>query len=310
MAEIKLLSNETIDKIAAGEVVERPQSIVKELVENAMDAGATMITVEIKNGGIDLIRVTDNGGGIKKEEIQTAFLRHATSKITDASDLLTIHSMGFRGEALSSISAVSKVEVITKRANEITGTKYEIEGGVEKGLDEVGAVDGTTIIVKQIFYNTPVRRTFLKKAQTEAGYIGELLERLALSRPDISFKFIQNSQVKFHTTGNGDLKEVIYKIYGSVISKNLLPIEANFEEIRIHGFLGKPEINRSNRNFEHYFVNGRYIKSNVIARAIEEGYIGYVMQHKFPFVVLHLEMDTSKVDVNVHPTKMHIYIHL
>ncbi|MFI3237523.1 MAG: DNA mismatch repair endonuclease MutL [Lachnospiraceae bacterium] len=306
MAEILVLSSETIDKIAAGEVVEKPMSVVKELVENAMDAGATMITVEIKNGGIDLIRVSDNGTGMEIGQIPKAFYRHATSKIRDVKDLSSIESMGFRGEALSSIAAVSKVELITKTRDALVGARYEIEGGVEKSLEEAGAPVGTTFLVKQLFYNVPVRRNFLKKPPTEAGYIGELLERLAMSRPDISFKFIQNNDVKFHTQGNGDLKEVIYRIYGREIAKMLLPIDTTKEGIRVHGYLGKPEINRSNRNFEHYFINGRYVKSSVISKAIEDGYKQYVMQHKFPFVVLQVILEPEIVDVNVHPTKMEV----
>ncbi len=306
MAEIKLLSEDTIDKIAAGEVVERPMSVVKELVENAMDAEATSITIEIKNGGIDFIRITDNGQGIAATQVPTAFFRHATSKIRTVEDLHSISSMGFRGEALSSIAAVSQVEVITKTKEQVAGVRYVIEGAVEKGFEEVGAPDGTTILVKNLFYNTPVRRKFLKQPQTESGYVAELLERLALSRPDISFKFMQNGQVKFHTPGNGDLKEVIYRIYGREISNHLVPINVTNDRIRIRGFLGKPEINRSNRNFEHYFINARYVKSKILSKAIEDGYKEYIMQHKFPFVVLHFEIAGPEVDVNVHPTKMEV----
>ena len=306
MADIKLLSEDTIDKIAAGEVVERPMSVVKELVENAMDALASSITVEIKNGGIDFIRITDNGQGIEASQVQVAFYRHATSKIRTVEDLHSISSMGFRGEALSSIAAVSQVELITKTKDAITGVRYVMEGAVEKTLEEVGAPDGTTIIVKNLFFNTPVRRKFLKQPQTEGGYVAELLEKLALSRPDISFKFIQNGQVKFHTPGNGDLKEVIYRIYGREISNHLVPIDVSNFDIRMRGFLGKPEINRSNRNFEHYFINARYVKSKVLSKAIEDGYKEYIMQHKFPFVVLHFEIEGKEVDVNVHPTKMEV----
>ena len=306
MAEIKVLSEDTIDKIAAGEVVERPMSVVKELVENAMDAGSTAITVEIKNGGIDFIRVTDNGQGIAASEVRVAFYRHATSKIRSAEDLSSVSSMGFRGEALSSIAAVAQVEVITKTKEAITGVRYAIEGAMEKDFEEVGAPDGTTFLVKNLFSNTPVRRKFLKQPQTEGSYVGELLERLALARPDISFKFVQNGQVKFHTPGNGDLKEVIYRIYGREIASHLVPIEVKEERLTLKGFLGKPEINRSNRNFEHYFINSRYVKSKVLAKAIEDGYKQYVMQHKFPFVVLHFGLSTEEVDVNVHPTKMEV----
>lgn len=306
MADIKVLSEDTIDKIAAGEVVERPMSVVKELVENAMDAGAGSVTVEIKNGGIDLIRITDNGQGIPAEQVRIAFARHATSKIRSVDDLSSISSMGFRGEALSSIAAVSQVELITKTREALAGIRYVIEGAAEKEFEEVGAPDGTTFLVKNLFYNTPVRRKFLKQPQTEAGYVAELLEKLALARPDISFKFVQNGQVKFHTPGNGDLKEVIYRIYGREISSHLVPVDVQCERIRMKGFLGKPEINRSNRNFEHYFINSRYVKSKVLAKAIEDGYKEYIMQHKFPFVVLHFEIEGGDVDVNVHPTKMEV----
>ena len=306
MAEIKVLSEDTIDKIAAGEVVERPMSVVKELVENAMDAGSTAITVEIKNGGIDFIRVTDNGQGIKAHEVRLAFARHATSKIRSAEDLSSLSSMGFRGEALSSIAAVAQVEVVTKTKDALTGVRYSIEGALEKDFEEVGAPDGTTFLINNLFYNTPVRRKFLKQPQTEGSYVAELLERLALARPDISFKFVQNGQVKFHTPGKGDLKEVIYRIYGREIASHLVPIEIKEERLTMKGFLGKPEINRSNRNFEHYFINSRYVKSKILAKAIEDGYKQYVMQHKFPFVVLHFGMPAEEVDVNVHPTKMEV----
>ncbi len=306
MAQIHILDSETIDKIAAGEVVERPSSVVKELVENAIDAGATAITVEIKDGGIEFIRVTDNGVGIEPEQIRTAFLRHATSKIDSADDLVRISSLGFRGEALSSIAAVSKVEVITKRKDKLTGNRITLEGAIEKSFDEVGAPDGTTFLVRNLFYNTPVRRKFLKQPATEGSYVTDLMEHLALSRPDISFKFVLGNQTRFHTSGNGDLKEVIYRIYGREIAANLVPIQEQQQGIRIEGYLGKPLLVRSNRNFEIYYINGRFIKSTVMAKAIEEGYKEYLMQHKFPFCVLHITMDTESVDVNVHPTKMDV----
>lgn len=306
MAQIHILDSETIDKIAAGEVVERPASVVKELVENAIDAGATAVTVEAKDGGIEFIRVTDNGSGMEKEQIRTAFLRHATSKIRNAEDLLSVASLGFRGEALSSIAAVSKVEVITKTADKITGCRIAINGAVEQDFEEVGAPDGTTFIVRNLFYNTPVRRKFLKQPATEGGYIADLMEHLALSRPDISFKFVLGNQTRFHTSGNGDLKEVIYRIYGREVANELIPIQINESGIQIEGYLGKPVLVRSNRNFEIYYINGRFIKSNVIAKAIEEGYKEYLMQHKFPLCVLHISMDTQAVDVNVHPTKMDV----
>lgn len=306
MGEIHILDSETIDKIAAGEVVERPSSVVKELVENAIDAGANAITVEAKDGGIEFIRVTDNGAGIEREQLRKAFLRHATSKIENADDLTRIASLGFRGEALSSIAAVSRVEVITKRADTLVGNRVLMEGGVEKSFEEVGAPDGTTFIVRNLFYNTPVRRKFLKQPATEGGYIADLMEHMALSRPDISFKFVLGNQTRFHTSGNGDLKEVIYRIYGREVASSLVPIQEEENGIRIEGYLGKPILVRSNRNFEIYFINGRFIKSTVVAKALEEGYKEYLMQHKFPLCVLHITMDAAVVDVNVHPTKMDV----
>lgn len=306
MPTIHVLDSETIDKIAAGEVVERPSSVVKELVENAMDAGATAITVEIKDGGIEFIRVTDNGMGMDKSQVRNAFLRHATSKIENAGDLLRISSLGFRGEALSSIAAVSKVELITKTKEGITGTRLVLEGAAEKEYAEIGAPEGTTFLVRNLFFNTPVRRKFLKLPATEGGYIADLMEHLALSRPDISFKFQVGSQVKFHTTGSGDLKEVIYRIYGREVAASLVPIQLEQNGNRVEGYLGKPVLVRSNRNFEIYFINGRFIRSNIIAKAIEEGYREYLMQHKFPLCVLHMKMDPGQVDVNVHPTKMDV----
>lgn len=306
MAEIHVLNSETIDKIAAGEVVERPSSVVKELVENAIDAGATAITVEAKDGGIEFIRVTDNGCGMEKEQLRKAFLRHATSKIESAEDLTRISSLGFRGEALSSIAAVSKVEVITKVPDSLTGCRIQLEGAREVAFDEVGAPDGTTFLMRNLFFNTPVRRKFLRQPSTEGSYIADLMEHLALSRPDISFKLILGSQMKFHTSGNGDLREVIYRIYGRDVANELVPIQSEQDGIRIDGYLGKPVQVRSNRNFEIYFINGRFIRSNIVARAVEEGYKEYLMQHKFPLCVLHITMDTERVDVNVHPTKMDV----
>ena len=306
MPEIKLLDKNTIDKIAAGEVVDRPSSVVKELVENAIDAKATAVTVEIKEGGIAFIRITDNGCGIEKEQIPMAFYRHSTSKIRSVDDLLFISSLGFRGEALSSISAVSQVELITKTQDQLTGTRYVIEGGIEKSIEDIGAPNGTTFLIKNLFYNTPARRKFLKTPQTEAGYISDLMERLALSNPEVSFKFINNGQVKLHTSGNGNLKDIIYHIYGRDIAANLLEVNKTFENFNVTGFIGKPIISRGNRNYESYFVNGRYVKSNLIAKAIEDAYKGFVMQHKFPFTVLKIELKSTLVDVNVHPAKMEL----
>lgn len=303
---IHVLDSRTIDRIAAGEVVERPASVVKELVENAIDAGSTAITVEAKEGGIEFIRVTDNGCGIEREQLPTAFLRHATSKIEDADDLNHIASLGFRGEALSSIAAVSRVEIITKRKENLTGTRMVLEGAREQSIDEIGAPDGTTFLMRNLFFNTPVRRKFLKQPATEGSYITDLMEHLALSRPDISFKFVLGNQTRFHTSGNGDLREVIYRIYGREIASELVPIQIEENGIKVEGYLGKPVLVRSNRNFEIYFINGRFIRSGVIAKAIEEGYKQYLMQHKFPLCVLHITMDTETVDVNVHPSKMDV----
>jgi DNA mismatch repair protein MutL len=309
MPEINLLSQSTIDKIAAGEVVERPASVVKELLENAIDAGAGAVTVELKDGGISLIRVTDNGCGIEKNQVKKAFLRHATSKIKSIEDLDYVDSLGFRGEALSSIAAVAQVEVITKTEKDLTGVRYAIAGGVEEDMEEIGAPSGTTFLVHNLFYNTPARRKFLKQPQTEGGYVSDLMEHIALSRPDISIKFVNGGQVRFHTSGNGDLKEVIYRIYGREMAKALVPFEAEGELCTVRGYIGKPEINRANRNFETYFVNGRYVRDDMISKALEEGYRQYVMQHKFPFAVLHITMEPKELDVNVHPSKMQIRIH-
>lgn len=306
MGMITLLDQATIDKIAAGEVVERPSSVVKELVENAIDAGSTAITVEIRDGGTSFIRISDNGCGIEASDIKTAFLRHSTSKIRSVEDLLTIHSLGFRGEALSSISAVSMVELLTKTKDAVCGRKYVIEGGVEKSIEDAASPDGTTFFVRNLFYNTPARKKFLKSSITEAGYIHELMIRMALSHPEVSFKFVNNGQTKLHSSGNDKLKEVIYQVYGRDISNNLIEINTEENGIRITGYIGKQGVFRGNRNFETYFVNGRYIKSSIIAKGIEDAYKGYLMQHQYPFCVLQFEMDGSTLDVNVHPTKMEL----
>ncbi len=306
MSNIQVLDQLTIDKIAAGEVIERPASIVKELVENAIDAGSTAITVEIKEGGISFIRITDNGCGIPKEEVTLAFLRHSTSKIRSAEDLMSITSLGFRGEALSSISAIAQVELITKPRGSLLGTRYRIEGGIEKGLEETGAPDGTTFLVHQIFYNTPARRKFLKTAMTEASHVNELMIRLALSHPEISFQFINSGQTKLHTSGNGKLKDVIYHVFGRDVANNLLEVNESIAGLKVTGFVGKPLISRGNRNYENYYINGRYVKSNIIAKAIEDAYKDFTMQHKYPFTVLHFIIDGNDVDVNVHPTKLEL----
>ena len=302
---IHVLDSRTIDRIAAGEVVERPASVVKELVENAIDAGSTAITVEIKEGGISFIRITDNGCGIEREQVAVAFYRHSTSKIRSAEDLLTVKSLGFRGEALSSISAVARVELITKTYDELTGTRYVIEGSKELSNEEIGAPDGTTFIVKDLFYNVPARRKFLKTAQTEGSYISDMVEKLALSHPDISFKFINNNQTKLHTSGNGNRKDIIYHIFGREISSSLLEVKHECEYFKVEGFIGKPVITRGNRNYENYFINGRYVKSNILSRAIEEAYKSFLMQHQYPFTVLYFTF-FSELDVNVHPTKMEL----
>lgn len=306
MGKIQLLDSATINQIAAGEVIDRPSSIVKELMENAIDAGASVITVEIKDGGISLIRISDNGSGIDSEDIQTAFLRHSTSKIKSAIDLLTVSSLGFRGEALSSIAAVCQVSLITKTEESLTATKYVIEGGKEVSLEEVGASNGTTFIVKNIFFNTPARRKFLKTPQTEAGYVSDVVEHIALSHPEISIRFISNGQARMHTPGNGSVKDVIYNIYGRDTANNLIEINDSCDFMKVTGFIGKPVINRGNRASENYFINGRFIKSALIARCIEEAYKPYLMQHKYPFTTLYFEMDQELIDVNVHPAKMEL----
>ena len=306
LRKIAVLDQNTIDKIAAGEVVERPSSVVKELVENAIDAGATAITVEITDGGKKLIRITDNGSGMDAEQVPLAFLRHATSKIEKVEDLTHIASLGFRGEALSSIAAVSQVELITKTPSGISGTRYVIEGGKEQSLEEMGAPEGTTFLIRNLFYNTPARSKFLKSDMTEAGYINTLMEQLALSHPEISFKYIQNRQVKLSSSGNYSVKDVIYSVYGREIAKALLDVSYENDFMKIEGFVGKPEISRGNRTFENYYINGRYVKNRIITKAIEDGYKGLVMQHKFPFVSLRIEMDGNDLDVNVHPAKREV----
>ena len=287
-------------------MIERPASIVKELVENAIDAKATAVTVEIKDGGISFIRITDNGCGIPREEVALAFLRHSTSKIRSEKDLATVSSLGFRGEALSSISAIAQVEVITKTKESDFGVKYTIEGGVEKGIEDVGAPEGTTFLVHQIFYNTPARRKFLKTPMTEASHVNELMIRLALSHPEVSVQFINNGQSKLHTSGNGKVKDVIYHVFGREIANSLLEVNRDEGRIRVNGYIGKPLISRGNRNYENYYINGRYVKSNIIAKAIEDGYKDFTMQHKYPFTVLHFWLDGNEIDVNVHPTKMEL----
>lgn len=306
MPPITVLDQNTINKIAAGEVIERPASVVKELLENAIDAQATAVTVEIKEGGCSLIRITDNGCGIPKDQVPTAFLRHATSKIKSVEDLFTVSSLGFRGEALASIAAVSQVELITKTGDSLTGTRYQIEGGIERGIEEIGAPEGTTIIARNLFYNTPARKKFLKTPVTEGSHVAALVEKIALSHPDISIRFIQNNQNKLYTSGNNNLKDLIYTVFGREITGNLLELDVEAAGMKITGYIGKPVIARANRNYENYFINGRYIRSNIISKAIEEAYKPFMMQHKYPFTMLHLAIDPHTLDVNVHPTKMEL----
>lgn len=306
MANIKVLDQNTINQIAAGEVIDRPASVVKELLENAIDAKATAITVEIKDGGISFIRITDNGCGIEKEDIKVAFLRHSTSKIRTAVDLVTVSSLGFRGEALSSISAVAMVELITKTKESFCGTRYVIEGGEEKSIEDIGVPDGTTFIVRNLFYNTPARRKFLKSANTEASYISDIVEKIALSHPEISIRFIVNNQNKLHTSGNGSLRDVVYTVYNREIATNVIEINNSCQFMKITGYIGKPLISRGNRGYENYFINNRYVKSNFISRAIEDAYKSFLMQHKYPFTCINLQVDPELLDVNVHPSKMEL----
>ena len=309
MAEnIHVLDSDTIDKIAAGEVVEKPASVVKELIENSIDAGADKITVEIKEGGISFIRVTDNGCGIEKGDLYNAFLRHATSKIQKVEDLNSIHSLGFRGEALSSISAVAQVEMITKTKDSLMGVKICCNGGVIEKPEEIGAPDGTTVLVRNLFYNTPVRKKFLHTSMTEGSYVGDLMQHIAMSHPYVSISYIQNGQTKFFASGNGELSEIIYRIYGRDVSEHMISIDKQENGIRVWGFIGKPLLARANRNYENFFINGRYIKSKLISAAVEEGYKTFLMQHKYPFAVLHFQISGEDIDVNVHPTKMEIRI--
>ena len=308
MRSIELLDKQTIDQIAAGEVVERPASVIKELTENAIDAGATAVTIEIRDGGTTFMRITDNGAGIPADQVKKAFLRHATSKIRKAEDLVNIASLGFRGEALSSISAVAQVECITKTPEALTGIRYCIEGGVEKEYEEIGAPGGTTFIIRNLFFNTPARAKFLKSPVTEGNHVSSFVEELALSHPEISFKFIQNGQNKLYTSGNGNLKEIVYQIFGRDLTRELVAVDARTELMHVHGFIGNPNVARGNRAFENYFINGRYVKNKVIAKAIEDAYHGFLMQHKYPFTLLYLDIVSEKVDVNVHPQKLEVRI--
>lgn len=306
MPEIQLLDQATINQIAAGEVIDRPSSVVKELLENAIDAKATAITVEIKDGGISFIRITDNGYGIEKDQVRKAFLRHATSKLHTIDDLLDIGSLGFRGEALSSIAAIAQVELISKPPEAMLGISYQIEDGEEKSLTQIGAPDGTTILVRNLFYHVPARKKFLKTAATEGNYINQLMENMAMLRPDISMRFINGGQNKLYTSGNGRLKDLIYTIYGREISSNVLEINYECPLFAVTGYIGKPIISRGNRTFENYYINGRFVKSRLIAAAIEQAYKPFMMQHRYPFTVLHIKIKPDLIDVNVHPAKMEV----
>ncbi|HBB62059.1 MAG TPA: DNA mismatch repair endonuclease MutL [Lachnospiraceae bacterium] len=303
---IELLDKTTIDKIAAGEVVERPASVVKELTENAIDASSTAITIEIKDGGNSFIRITDNGGGIPADQVRKAFMRHATSKIRTVDDLVQIATLGFRGEALSSISAVARVECITKTPEALTGVRYRVEGGKEIEFEEIGSPSGTTMIVRNLFFNTPARAKFLKSGMTEGNHVAHVVEELALSHPEISFKFLSNGQSRLYTSGNGNLKEIVYQIFGRDLTRELIPVDQTTELMSIHGFIGNPGVARANRNFENYFVNGRFVKDRILGKAIEDAYHGFLMQHRFPFTLLYIRIDGTKVDVNVHPSKMEV----
>ncbi len=306
MGNIRELDQSTINQIAAGEVVERPSSIVKELMENSIDAGATMISIEIEEGGTKSIRITDNGKGIEKDDVRIAFLRHTTSKIKTALDLLSVSSLGFRGEALSSIAAVCQVELLTRTSSNMEGIRYRIESGKEVGYEEIGIPVGTTFIINNIFFNTPARRKFLRTAQTESGYVSDIVEKIALSHPEISISFKSNGKVRVHTSGNGSLKDVIYSIYGKEITENIIEINEHNDFMTITGYIGKAIVSKGNRTFENYFINGRYIKSNIISKAIEDGYKFILMQHKYPFTVLNFEINPEFLDVNVHPSKMEL----
>lgn len=308
MGNINILDEFTIDKIAAGEVIERPSSVVKELVENSIDSGASSITVEIKDGGISFLRVTDNGCGIMPSDVAVAFMRHATSKIKDSNDLLRLSSLGFRGEALSSIAAVSQVELITKTAKELTGVRYMIAGGKEQSVENIGCPDGTTFIMRNLFFNTPARQKFLKTPQTEGSHIHELIEQLALSHPEIAFSYIANGKNVFHTSGNNNLKDIIYSVFGKDVAKGLLPIEFKNGDLKMSakGFIGKPIISRGNRSYENYYINNRYVKSPVIYKAVEDAYKTFTMIHRFPFVCIAFDIDPEAIDVNVHPSKMEL----
>ena len=306
MPIINVLDKQTANLIAAGEVVDRPASVVKELLENSIDAGADSITVEIKNGGSTLIRITDNGKGMEPEDVRLSVLRHATSKISNPSDLDGIKTLGFRGEALAAISSVSRFQIISKTQSNEFGTCMVMEGEKEVSFDEVGCPDGTTITVRDIFFNVPARRKFLKKDQTETAYISQYIERIAISNPQISFKFISDSKTRFSTVGNGDLKSAIYSVFGKEFSESLIPVDKTHEKIRVHGFISLPEHSRVNRSFQIFFVNGRFVRTRSTAFALEDAYKTYIFNERYPACVLFVELDPYLVDVNVHPSKLEV----
>ncbi|MBR1445074.1 MAG: DNA mismatch repair endonuclease MutL [Firmicutes bacterium] len=306
MKKIHILDSSLINKIAAGEVVERPSSVVKELTENSIDAGATSITIEIEEGGISLIRITDNGSGIEKDQIETAFLRHATSKLYEFDELEDIATLGFRGEALSSIASVSQVEMVTKTKDDSTGIRFEISGGEVKGKSDIGCADGTSIIMRNLFYNTPARRKFLKKASTEGGYVADAVNRIALGHPEIAFRFINNGSTVLQTNGSGDIKTAIFKVYGKEVAKKMLPVKYEKDGYSISGMVAESDMNRANRSYENFFIAGRYIKSSTVQSAVEAAYEGRLMTGKFPVFVLNMSVPANTVDVNVHPTKLEV----
>lgn len=306
MSQVIKLDRLTINQIAAGEVIEKPHSVVKELVENAIDAEATSITIEIKEGGFSFIRVTDDGSGIAKEDIKQVFLRHTTSKIRNLEDLQVTTSLGFRGEALASIVAVSRVELITRTADQMTGWRYVVEGHQEKSFEEIGCPIGTTIIIKDLFYNTPARKKFLKSAKTESSYVTDYVQRIALGHRQVGFKYVANQQTKLHTKAGNSLEEAILYVFGKAVASQLIPVNYQTEQVQIDGYVGQPVLSRGNRSYEIYFINGRYIKSKWIGQGIEEAMKGYLMHHQFPFAVLLLTMNPQKIDVNIHPTKMDV----
>ncbi len=304
MSKIHILDNNLINKIAAGEVVERPASVVKELLENSVDAGASAVCVEISGGGIDFIRITDNGRGISKDQVETAFLRHATSKLTKIEDLEDILTLGFRGEALSSIASVSQVEIVTRTKDEEVGTKLEISAGKVIGKEETGSVVGTVITMKNLFFNVPARRKFLKKPSTEAGYINDVVARIAMGYPEISFKYINNKSVVIHTSGNNNVKDSVFHIYGKEISAKTIEVYSKKNGYTVSGLIGMPEVSRANRSYENFFINGRFIKSKIVSDAVEDAYRGKLMGGRFPVFILNMSVPSNTVDVNVHPTKL------